>query len=474
MAAVTTQIPARLDRLPWTRFHLLVILALGITWILDGLEVTIVGAMGGILQHQDTLALTSAEIGDIGAIYIAGAVIGALIFGYLTDRNGRKVMFFTTLSIYLAGVLVSTFAQGFWTLALGRVLIGLGIGGEYAAVNSAIDELIPARLRGRIALLVNGSFWIGAALGSGLTTILLDPAIVHIDVGWRIGFALGAIIGVVILFLRSYIPESPRWQATHGYMDEAEATMKKIEATVSAEAQERLAPVKDTLTIHPQQSFGFGLILRAMFSTHRQQSILCLVLMGTQAFLYNALFFTYALILVHFFNVDGAHAGLYLLPFAAGNFLGPVILGPLFDTVGRRTMIAGTYALSGILLAITAWMFVSGMLTATTQTICWSVIFFFASAAASSAYLTVSEIFPLEVRALAISLFYALGTAVGGILGPFIFGRLVDTGSIWALFGGFIAASILMIVAAITELAIGIDAEGKALEEIATPLAAHG
>lgn len=472
MEAIRTQIPARLDRLPWTRFHLFVILALGITWILDGLEVTIVGAMGGVLQHADTLALSAAEIGDIGALYIAGAVTGALFFGYLTDRNGRRLIFFLTLGVYLVGVIVSSFAQDFWSLALGRLLIGLGIGGEYAAVNSAIDELIPARLRGRIALLVNGSFWIGAAIGASLTTVLLDPAIVPVDLGWRIGFGLGALVAVVVLFLRRFVPESPRWQTTHGYHEAAETTMRRIEATVAADVEARLPPPGPATTIHPQRTFGFGAILRAMLSTHRRQAILCLTLMGTQAFLYNALFFTYALILIHFFGVDASRAGLYLLPFALGNFLGPALLGPLFDTIGRRIMIAATYALSGILLALTAWMFINGMLTATTQTICWSIIFFFASAAASSAYLTVSEIFPLEVRALAISLFYAIGTAVGGVLGPLIFGRLVDTGSIWALFGGFIAAAVLMLVAAVVELMIGVDAEGRSLEEIATPLSA--
>lgn len=468
--AIETDIPARLDRLPWSRFHVLLILALGITWMLDGLEVTIVGAMGGVLGDARTLHLSPGDVGAVASCYVAGAVIGALVFGWLTDRFGRKKMFYLTLSLYLLGVLLSAFSWNFFSFAVFRFITGAGIGGEYSAVNSAIDELMPARLRGRLALAINGSFWAGAAIGAGATILLLDPRIFPIDIGWRLGFGIGAALSAGILLLRGIVPESPRWLITHGQEQAANDAMAEIERRVIGRSHIQLAPVHDKLTIHPRQSFGLGIVLRTMFGQYWLRSALVLILMAAQAFLYNALFFTYALVLIRFYGVNQESAGYYLLPLAAGNFFGPVLLGRLFDTIGRRIMIATTYALAGILLAATGYFFVHSAFTALTQTLAWSVIFFVASAAASSAYLTASEVFPLEMRALAIAVFYALGTAAGGIIGPLFFGHLIGTGSRVYIFYGYLAASALMLIAAGSAAAFGIDAERKSLESIAAPL----
>jgi len=467
---IVTAIPARLDRLPWSRFHLLVVVALGVTWILDGLEVTIVGALGGILQDPRTLHLSGEQIGGVASFYVTGAVIGALFFGWLTDRLGRKRMFFVTLAIYLLGVLLSAFSWDFLSFALFRCVTGFGIGGEYAAINSAIDELIPARLRGRIDLVVNGSYWLGAALGSGATIILLNPRWFPIDLGWRLGFGLGAALGLLILLLRRFVPESPRWLVSHGQDKEAERAVEEIERRVERETGRALTATTASLTLVPRQSFGLGAISRAMLGKYRSRSVLALILMAAQAFLYNAMFFTYGLVLTRFYRTPAPDVGFYLLPLAVGNFLGPLLLGPFFDTIGRRAMIAGTYLVAGLLLIASAWLFAQGMLSADTQVAAWSAIFFFASAAASSAYLTASEIFPLEVRAFAIAIFYSLGTAAGGIAAPWLFGRLIDSGSRWRLFDGYALAAILMAAAAATELCCGIDAERKSLEEIAEPL----
>ncbi|MFC7051726.1 MFS transporter [Hansschlegelia quercus] len=469
-AAVETDIPARLDRLPWSRFHLLVVIALGVTWALDGLEVTIVGALGPILQHADTLALSEAGIGGLASAYLLGAVAGALAFGWLTDRFGRKLIFFATLGIYVAGVLLSAFAFDVWSLAAFRFLTGVGIGGEYAAINSAIDEMTPARLRGRVALIVNGSFWAGAALGSGATVVLLDPAIVPVDLGWRLGFGIGAALGLLILFTRRFVPESPRWLVTHGFLEEGEKVVAEIEQEVARETGKRLAPATGLLKIEPRRSFGFGLIFHAMLGRYRGRSALVLLLMIAQAFLYNAIFFTYGLVLTKFYGTEPAHVGLYLVPFAIGNVIGPIVLGPLFDTVGRRKMIFATYAVSGILLLATGYLFALGLLSAVTQTAAWCMIFFFASSAASSAYLTASEVFPLEVRALAIAAFYAIGTGIGGVVAPSIFGRLIGGGEPWPIFWGYAGAAALMIAAGVAALLFGVDAEGKSLEEVAPPL----
>jgi MFS family permease len=467
---ITTDIPARLDRLPWCRFHVLIVFALGVTWILDGLEVTIVGSIGPVLQNDATLALSAQQVGEAASSYVVGAVCGALMFGWLTDRFGRRFVFYVTLLVYLTGVMLTALSWDFWSFAVFRAVTGLGIGGEYAAINSAIDELIPAKYRGRVDLIVNGSFWLGAALGSGASLLFLDPKLFSVDFGWRFGFAAGGVLGLGILLLRRYVPESPRWLVTHGWTQQAETAVADIEQRVRSDTGADLVPVHDTLEVKPRKSFGLGLILRVMWSQYRERSILAAVLLTAQAFLFNAVFFSYGLVLTTFHGVPEQSAGLYLLPLAASNFLGPLLLSPLFDTVGRRTMIAGTYAVSGILLLVTSVLLGFDVFTAWTQTTAWMVIFFFASAAASSAYLTASEIFPLEARALAIAIFYAIGTAIGGVTGPALFGYLIGTGVIVAVAGGYAVAAILMLAAAAAELKFGIDAERRPLESIAPPL----
>jgi MFS family permease len=468
--AITTDIPARLDRLPWSRFHMLIVIALGVTWILDGLEVTIVGAIGPVLQETGTLGLTAQEIGGTASAYVVGAVCGALVFGWLTDRFGRKFVFYVTLLVYLAGVLLTATSWSFWSFAIFRVITGVGIGGEYAAINSAIDELIPARYRGRVDLIVNGSFWLGAAVGSGASLLFLDPRILPADLGWRFGFAIGGVLGLGILLLRGYVPESPRWLVIHGWKQKADAAIEDIEQRIRSESSAPLAPPLGSITVHPRRSFGLGPIMRAMLGRYRSRSLLALTLMTAQAFLFNAVFFSYGLVLSTFHGVSERTTGIYLLPLAVSNFLGPVLLAPLFDIVGRRKMIAGTYGASGLLLSLTALLLGFDAFTAWTQTIAWMVVFFFASAAASSAYLTVSEIFPLEARALAIAIFYAIGTAVGGVTGPALFGYLIGTGSIAAVAAGYAIAAILMLIAAAVEFAFGVDAEQRSLESITEPL----
>ena len=456
--------------MPWTRFHWLVVFALGITWILDGLEVTLTGAISGVLEDPRTLGFSPAEIGILGSAYVAGAVSGSLVFGHLTDLWGRKRLFFITLAVYLVGVGLSAFSWDIWSFALFRFLTGAGIGGEYAAINSAVDELIPARVRGRVDLIINGTYWIGAALGSLSTLLILDPAVFSINIGWRVGFAAGAMLGLIILCLRGLVPESPRWLLLRGRVEEAESIVQSIEKTAEAKLGCALEAPEKSLHMTPGKPPTFKVIFHAMFHEHRRSSILGLSLMASQAFLYNAIFFTYALVLTRFYEIPAKDTGLYLLPFALGNFMGPVLLGHWFDTIGRRVMISLTYTISGILLAITGYLFAQGMLSAYTQTALWTVIFFFASAAASSAYLTVSEIFPLEIRALAIALFFALGTGIGGILAPSLFGVLIGTGSRVAIFYGYGFAALLMIAAATVEWLLGLDCEQKSLEDIARPL----
>ena len=469
---IKTLIPARLDRLPWTRFHTWIVLALGVTWILDGLEVTLKGAISGVLQEPGTLHLTSSEIGLIASAYLAGAVLGSLVFGYLTDRYGRRLFFFVTLVTYLIGGLLTAFSWDLWSFIVFRFITGAGIGGEYAAINSAIDEMIPARVRGRIDIYINGSYWLGAALGAGSTLILLDPNIFPVNVGWRVGFFIGAVLGLGILLVRRFVPESPRWLITHGYEREAEATVMNIEAEVDSETDERLpkADPADAITIHPRHSFGFGIVIKTMFGHYWRRALVGFSLMVAQAFLYNAIFFTYALVLTGFYHVDSSVTGLYLLPFAIGNFLGVMVLGSFFDTIGRKQMIAATYTASAALLVVTGWLFAIDALTVVTLTAMWTAIFFIASPAASSAYLTVSEIFPLETRALAIAFFFSLGTGAGGIIAPWLFGTLIGTGSRWAVFYGYLAAAVLMFAAAVIEIVFGIAAERMSLEKIAEPL----
>jgi MFS family permease len=471
---IRTLIPARLDRLPWNGFHTMLVVALGITWILDGLEVTLVGAMSGVLQDERTLGFSPAEIGFAASCYLLGAVSGALVFGYLTDRYGRRLYFFVTLGTYLTGALLTAFAWDLTSFIVFRMITGAGIGGEYAAINSAIDEMIPARLRGRIALYINGSYWIGAAMGALSTVIFLNPHLFDIDLGWRVGFFFGAVLCFFILLLRRYIPESPRWQVTHGRSDQAERVVAAIEKRVRAQSGQPLGMPNDShaITLHPRWRFGFGLILRAALGQYRRRAMLGLALMISQAFLYNAIFFTYALVLTHFYAVPASDTGLYLLPFAAGNFIGVVVLGHYFDTIGRRQMIAATYLASALLLMLTGWLFAEDMLTAVTLTLMWSVIFFFASPAASAAYLTVSEIFPLETRALAIAFFYSVGTGIGGVAAPWLFGTLIGTGSRLNVFYGYLFAAGLMIAAALVAVVYGIAAERKPLEHVARPLSA--
>jgi MFS family permease len=459
--------------LPWTRFHLLLVVALGITWILDGIEVTIVGSIGPALQSAGTLHLSSAQLGAAASAYVIGAIGGALLSGWATDRYGRRLVFYLTLCVYLAGVLLSATSWNFWSFALFRMLTGVGIGGEYSAVNSAIDELIPARFRGRIDLMVNGSFWFGAAAGAGVSVLILNPRWLAPDLGWRLGFAVGGVLGLSVLLLRRLVPESPRWLVTHCRPEEAENTVRSMEATVSHLAGRSLEPVSSTLEVHPRRTFGLGLILRAMLWQHRSRSLLSVVLMTAQAFLYNAVFFTYGLILTRFYHVPDQRVGLYMLTLAIGNLTGPLLLGPLFDTLGRRRMIAGTFAISALLLIVTAALFTTGVLSAFTQTAAWMVIFFFASAAASSAYLTASEIFPLETRALAIACSYAVGTAIGGSLSPLLFGWLIGSSSPLRVGAGYLLAALLLLAAAGTELKVGVDAECRSLESIAEPLSSH-
>ncbi len=468
--AITTDIPARIDRLPWSRFHLLVVVALGVTWILDGLEVTIIGSIGPILQDHRTLGLTDQDIGTVAACYVAGAVAGALLFGWLTDRFGRRLIFNITLGVYVAGVLCSALSWNFFSFAVFRIVTGLGIGGEYAAINSAIDELMPARLRGRVDLIVNGTYWAGAALGAAASLPLLSERYFGIDVGWRFGFGIGAVLGSGILMLRRFVPESPRWQVTHGREEEAKQNTGEIEQKVEQTGGGRLPAPKGTLTIHPRKVFGFGLIFRAMLDKHRGRSVLSLALMVAQAFLFNSVFFTYGLVLTNFYHVPSADVGQYILPLTLGNLMGPLALGHFFDTIGRKPMIAGTYGVTGVLLVAVALLFGLDLLTAWTQTLCWMVVFFVASAAASSAYLTASEIFPLETRAMAIAMFYALGTLIGGVSAPFLFGYLIGTGNQWVVAGGYAIAAVLMIGAAVCEVFLGVEAAGRSLEEIAEPL----
>lgn len=473
-SSIETNIPQRLDRLPWSRFHLLLVVALGITWILDGLEVTIVGSIGPILQSPETLHFSSAEIGAAASFYLVGAVAGALLSGWITDRYGRRVVFYVTLCTYLAGVLLSSLSWSFLSFACFRALTGLGIGGEYAAVNSAIDELIPARYRGRIDLIVNGSFWLGAAAGAGASLWMLQPGLLPANVGWRLGFAVGGVLGLSVLFLRRWVPESPRWLVTHCREKEAERTTSDVETRVSASGAGKLPPPQGSLQVHPRKVFGLGLIFDSMLKENRARSLLAISLMVAQAFLFNAVFFTYGLVLTRFYHVAQTQVGLYLIPLTLGNFAGPLLLGSLFDTIGRKKMISATFIISALLLLATAVAFGAGVLSAYTQTAAWIVIFFFASAAASSAYLTASEIFPLETRALAIACFYAIGTAIGGTFAPVLFAWLIQSGSHWRLSGGYMLAAGLLALAALMEMKFGVDAEQKSLESIASPLSSRG
>jgi MFS family permease len=471
-ATVETDVPARLDRLRWSRFHTLVVVALGVTWILDGLEVTLAGAVSPALNTSPQLHFSNADVGVASSAYLAGAVLGALFFGWLTDRLGRKRLFFITLAVYLVATAATALSFNLASFVLFRFFTGAGIGGEYTAINSTIQELVPARYRGWTDLVINGSFWVGAAVGAAGSIVLLDPAVASPDLGWRLAFFIGAVLGLIILFMRMWLPESPRWLMTHGRAEEAAAVMSEIEAKVASRGQQLQDVPLPRIRLVMRHSTPLGEVLHTLFYAHRSRTLVGLSLMVAQAFCYNAIFFTYALVLTDFYGIPADHVGWYLLAFAAGNFLGPVFLGRLFDTIGRRPMIAATYAISGTLLAGAGYLFAAGVLSATGQTIAWMVIFFFASAAASSAYLTVSETFPLEIRALAIAFFYAIGTGIGGVAGPWVFGMLIDTGSRWSVFEGYLFGAVLMLAAAVIAARWGVAAERKPLEMVCRPLAA--
>lgn len=466
-----TRVPARLDRLPWSHFHTLVVVALGVTWILDGLEVTIVGALSPAISSENGLGLDAFQVGLLGSAYTGGAVLGALVFGRLTDRLGRKRLFSITVLVYLVATIASGLSWDFWSLAVFRFITGAGIGGEYSAVNSAIQELIPARRRGFVDLAINGSFWVGAGFGSIGAILVLDPNLVSQAWGWRLAFIIGGLLALAILYVRRFLPESPRWLMTHGRPLEADAIVKDIEERVGREHGEVFHP-EDAPVIRLRMRGPTRLIevARTLVKVYPKRTLLGVTLMTTQAFCYNAIFFTYALILTTFYKIEPSAIGWFMLPFAVGNFMGPLLLGPLFDSVGRKTMISLTYAIAGVLLVVVGWMFQHEMLSAEAQTIGWSIIFFFASAAASAAYLTVGESFPLETRAMTIGLFYAFGTAIGGVGGPALFGMLIQSGSRDQIFGGYGLAGGLMLLASVATLWLGIRAERKPLEEVARPL----
>ncbi len=471
---IETSIPSRLDSLVWSGFHSRVVAALGITWILDGLEVTLAGALSGALKQSPTLHFSNFDVGFANSAYLAGAVIGALGFGWLTDRIGRQKLFFITLALYLAATAATALSWNLASYALFRFLTGAGIGGEYTAINSTIQELVPARYRGWTDLVINGSFWIGAALGSLVAVGLLNPALFNPELGWRFAFLFGAALGVVVFMLRRWIPESPRWLVIHGRPEAGDAVADEIEARFrAAGATLALVPASAAIRLRARAHTPIVDVFQAMFGAYRLRTLLGLALMTAQAFLYNAIFFTYALVLTRFYNVASDRIGWYILPFAASNFLGPLLLGRLFDTRGRRQMIATTYALAGALLLVFGALFAGDLLSATSQTAGWMAVFFFASPAASAAYLTVSETFPIEIRALTIAVFYALGTAIGGVAAPYVFGRLIESGSRGSVFLGYGFAAALMLGAALVAALFAVPAERRPLEEVARPLSAE-
>jgi MFS family permease len=463
-SVVTTNIPSRLDRLHWSGWHWRVVIALGITWTLDGLEASLIANLGPVLQESVTLGLTATEVGATNTAYLLGQVAGALVFGRLTDSLGRKKLFLVTLAVYLSATALSGLAPTFAIFAVLRFLAGTGIGGEYAAINSAIDELIPARMRGRIDLAINGSYWVGVALGAALTEILLNADYLPHAIGWRLAFLLGAALGLGILFLRRSIPESPRWLLMHGQVARSERVVTEIETKVGP-GHGPLAEAP-ALEVRVTGTVGLGYTARILLGPLLRRTILGLALMIGQTFFFNAIFFTAPLILNRFHGVDEGHVGRYMIPFALVNFCGPLLLGRLFDTVGRRPMIAGTYIASGLLLVATGYAFEQDWLSAATQTASWCLVFFFASAAASSAYLTVSELFPVEIRGLVIAIFYSVATAFGAVA-PTVFSSLVATGDRTVLFEGYVFAASIMIAAGIVGAVLGVSAEGKSLEALA-------
>jgi MFS family permease len=473
---IRSLIPARIDRLQWSPFHTRMIIALGTAWVLDGIEITIAGAIGPVLNDKATLGLSTTQVGAIATVYLLGEVFGALLFGRISDALGRKNLFVVTLGVYLAGNALTALTWGNSALALTflyltRFIAGAGIGGEYAAINSAIDEMMPAKYRGRVDIGVNGTYWGGAILGTLGTFVLLNH--MSLNVGWRLGFLIGPVLGACIWNLRRHLPESPRWLIMHGREQDAEDNVRIIEHEAEKSGQ-KLAPIDESqaIEVQPAKPHGYLSLVRVLFKQYPSRSVLGATLMITQSFLYNAIFFTYTLVLTKIYGVPEGDAPLYLIAFAVGNLVGPLTIGHLFDVIGRRKMIAGTYLLSGLLLAISAVMFNAGMLNAITQTIAWCIIFFFASAGASSAYLTVSEIFPLEIRAQAIAVFFAIAQCFGAI-GPVFYGHLIGNGDEpGKLFIGYLIGAAVMIIGGVVEIFLGVDAEGQSLENVATPLSA--
>ncbi len=478
-STIKTRIPARLDRLPWSRFHWLIVLGLGTVWILDGLEVTIVGSIASRLTEGGSgISIDAGQIGTAAAFYVAGACTGALFFGQLTDRFGRKKLFLVTLGVYIAATVATAFAFAPWYLFMTRFFTGAGIGGEYAAINSAIDELIPARVRGRVDLMINGSYWVGAAAGAVGALVLLDTSIFASDLGWRLAFGIGAVLGLAVLLVRRNVPESPRWLFIHGRDEEAEQLVDSIEADVREETRQELDEPEDEIEIRQRKSIPFREIAKTAFKVYPKRTTLGLSLFVGQAFLYNAITFDLGTLLSTYFGVGSGSVPFYIAIWAIANFLGPLTLGRLFDTVGRKPMISGTYLASGALAIVIGVLITGGSGTSGSLTT-WSFMallmatFFIASAGASSAYLTVSEIFPMETRALAIAFFYAVGTAAGGITGPLLFGHLINSGNPSTLAIGFYIGAAVMAVGGIAELLFGVQAEGESLESIAKPLTAE-
>jgi MFS family permease len=473
---IETNIPARLDRLPWARFHWLVVIGLGTVWILDGLEVTIVGSIAPRMTESGSgIAITTAQIGTAAAVYVAGACVGALFFGQLTDRFGRKKLFLITLGLYIAATLATAVSWTAWFFFLCRFLTGAGIGGEYSAINSAIDELIPARVRGRVDLIINGSYWVGAAAGSAAAILLLDKTLLSASVGWRLSFLFGAILGLGVLFVRRNVPESPRWLFIHGQEEEAERIVRSIEQGVERETDDHLEEPEQTITVRQRESIPFREIAKTAFQRYPRRAILGLALFIGQAFLYNGVTFNLGILYTTFWNVSSSFVPVFLIVFAVGNFLGPLLLGRLFDTVGRKPMIAGTYLGSALVAAVMAWLFAGQSLGGSPWTFQAFIFgtFFLASAGASAAYLTVSEIFPMETRALAIAFFYAVGTGVGGIIGPLLFGNLIASGNRGEVATAFYIGAAVMAVGGIVELVYGVKAEQVPLENVAKPLTAE-